>query len=90
MASYLEIKNYVLEKHGHRVKSGWIAHAKEEYGIPIKSAWNRKGEERLWKCPKKHLDRFKEVFIHFELIENNSELKSSLNKIFVEDIVKKT
>ena len=36
MASYREIKNYVLEKHGRRVKSGWIAHAKEVYGIPVK------------------------------------------------------
>ena len=47
MASYQEIKNYVLEKHGYRVKSGWIAHAKEVYGIPVKKAGNRKGEERL-------------------------------------------
>ena len=71
------IQEYYKGKYGVKPTSNWIAHAKEEYGIPIKSAWNRKGEERLWKCPKKHLDRFKEVFIHFELIENNSELKSS-------------
>ena len=47
MTSYQEIKNYVLQKHGRRVKSGWIAHAKEVYGIPVKKAGNRKGEERL-------------------------------------------
>ena len=41
MASYQEIKNYVLEKHGYRVKSGWIAHAKEVYKIPVKRAPNR-------------------------------------------------
>ena len=47
MASYREIKNYVLEKHGRRVKSGWIAHAKEVYGIPVKKAGNRKENEEI-------------------------------------------
>ena len=68
MASYREIKNYVLEKHGRRVKSGWIAHAKEVYGIPVKKAGNRKGNERLWPCPKKNLALIKEAFEHFEMI----------------------
>ena len=68
MASYQEIKNYVLEKHGNRVKSGWIAHAKEVYGIPVKKAGNRKGNERLWPCPKKNLSLIKEAFEHFDMI----------------------
>ena len=68
MASYQEIKNYVLEKHGHRVKSGWIAHAKEVYGIPVKKAGNRKGNERLWPCPKKNLPLIKEAFEHFDML----------------------
>ena len=68
MASYREIKNYVLEKHGRRVKSGWIAHAKEVYNIPVKKASNRKGNERLWPCPKKRLEQINEAFTHFEMI----------------------
>ena len=68
MASYQEIKNYVLEKHGYRVKSGWIAHAKEVYGIPVKKAGNRKGKERLWPCPKKNLPLIKEAFEHFDML----------------------
>ena len=68
MASYQEIKNYVLEKHRHRVKSGWIAHAKEVYGIPVKKAGNRKGKERLWPFPKKNLPLIKEAFEHFDMI----------------------
>ena len=68
MASYQEIKNYVLQKHGRRVKSGWIAHAKEIYNIPVKKASNRKGNERLWPCPKKRLEQIKEAFTHFEMI----------------------
>ncbi len=58
------IQDYFNEKYSMKVSSNWIAHAKEEYGIPLKRAWNRKGEERLWKCPKKHLEKFKEAFIH--------------------------
>ena len=68
MASYREIKNYVLEKHGRHVKSGWIAHAKEVYGIPVKKAGNRKENERLWPCPKKNLALIKEAFEHFDMI----------------------
>ena len=68
MTSYQEIKNYVLEKHGRRVKSGWIAHAKEVCGIPVKNAGNRKGNERLWPCPKKNLSLIKEAFEHFDMI----------------------
>ena len=68
MASYQEIKNHVLEKHGHNVKSCWIAHAKEAHGIPVKKAGNRKGKERLWPCPKKNLALIKEAFEHFDMI----------------------
>ena len=57
-----------MEKHGYRVKSGWIAHAKEVYGIPVKKAGNRKGKERLWRCPKKNLPLIKEAFEHFDMI----------------------
>ena len=68
MTSYQEIKNYVLQKHGRRVKSGWIAHAKEVYNIPVKKAPNRKGNERLWPCPEKRLEQIKEAFTHFEML----------------------
>ena len=67
MSSYQEIKNYVLQKYGYRVKSGWIAHAKEVYNVPVKKAPNRKGE-RLWPCPKKKLEVIKEAFEHFDMI----------------------
>ena len=68
MTSYQEIKNYVLQKHGRRVKSGWIALAEVVYGIPVKKAGNRKGEERLWPCPKKNLPLIKEAFEYFKMI----------------------
>ena len=38
MTSYKEIKEFVEKNHGRKIKSGWIAHAKEVYGIPVKKA----------------------------------------------------
>ena len=67
MVSYQMIKDFVEKKHGRKIKSGWIAHAKEFYGIPIKKSSNRKGERR-WPCPKKNLPLIKEAFEHFEMI----------------------
>ena len=68
MTSYLEIKEYVKKNHNKNIKSGWIAHAKEIYGIPIKQAGNRKGD-RKWPCPKKNLPLIKEAFEHFKMIQ---------------------
>ncbi len=67
MVGYQTIKDYVKEKHGINVKSGWIAHAKEVYGIPVKKAGNRKNERR-WPCPEKNLHLIKEAFQHFDMI----------------------
>ena len=67
MTSYKEIKEFVEKNHGRKIKSGWIAHAKEVYGIPVKKAGNRK-EERLWPCPKKNLPLIKEAFEYFKMI----------------------
>ena len=68
MASYKEIKNFIQEKHGCKVKSGWIAHGKEVFGVAVKRAPNRKSDVRLWPCPKKNLPLIKEAFEHFEMI----------------------
>ena len=67
MVTYQTIKDYVKEKHGINIKSGWIAHAKEEYGVKVKRSDNRKGE-RKWPCPKKNLPIIKEAFEHFKMI----------------------
>ncbi len=67
MVTYQTIKDYVKEKHGINIKSSWIAHAKEECGVKVKKADNRKGE-RKWPCPKKRLPVIKEAFEHFKMI----------------------
>jgi len=62
-----EIQEYVQKKYGYFPKNAWIAHAKEEYGIPVNKAHNREGE-RIWVCPKKRLVEFEEVFSHFKML----------------------
>jgi len=63
-----EIQEYTKEKYGYSPKNGWIAHAKEVYGIPVNKAHNRDGE-RKWGCPKKRLEEFKEIFEHFGMLK---------------------
>ena len=65
-----KIRDYFQSKYGIKPTSNWIAHAKEVYGVPVRRAANRKGEERLWKCPKRHLVELKEVFEHFGLLKD--------------------
>ena len=67
MTSYQQIKDHIQENHGKKIKSAWIAHAKEEYGVKVKRSDNRKGE-RKWPCPKKNLPVIKEAFEHFKMI----------------------
>ena len=68
MTSYKEIKNFIQEEHGIKIKSSWIAHGKEVFGVAVKRAPNRKSDVRLWPCPKKNLSLIKEAFEHFEMI----------------------
>ena len=49
MATYKEIQDWVREEHGFSIKSCWIAHMKEQCGLPLRSAPNRQGEDRA--CP---------------------------------------
>jgi len=58
-----------MQKHGFTAKNGWIAHAKEVYGVPTKPSSNRKGKTRRWPCPKKHFEQFKDAFEHFDMLE---------------------
>lgn len=46
-----EIQKYVKRKYGFVPKSCWIAHAKEMSGIPVRRAWNRKSDKRVYPCP---------------------------------------
>lgn len=52
MATYDQIRNDVQEKHGRYIRDCWIAHVKEQSGLPLKVAHNRQSKERRAKpCP---------------------------------------
>jgi len=69
MATYKEIQDYIREKHGSSVKSCWIAHVKEMYGILQRIAPNRISEyKRSNPCPKNKIGLIVEALIHFQMI----------------------
>ena len=76
MVSNDEIRLYMKEKYDIYAKNGWIAHAKDVYGIPLKSR-QTKADERKWKCPTKRLEQFKEAFIHFNMLNNEQNQSNS-------------
>lgn len=69
MVTNNEIREYLKKKYGFEPKNGWIAHAKDVYGIPL-SAKRQTIGERKWKCPKKRLEHLKDAFIHFKMLKN--------------------
>jgi len=62
-----DIREYAKEKYGFSPKNGWIAHAKEKYGLNVNQAHNRDGE-RKWPCPENRLVEFEDIFKHFGLL----------------------
>ena len=50
------------------VKTCWIAHAKEIYGLPIKNSPNRISNSRKYPCPSDKINSIKEAFIYFKML----------------------
>jgi len=46
MATYDQIRDDVQEKHGRYVQNCWIAHVKEQNGLPVPAAHNRQSKDR--------------------------------------------
>jgi len=69
MATYKDIRLYVLKKYGFVPETCWIAHAKEICGIPVEEAPNRiDSDERVNPCPDDKLWAIKEAFKYFGII----------------------
>ncbi|MEQ1821725.1 MAG: hypothetical protein ABL949_04390 [Fimbriimonadaceae bacterium] len=51
MATYKEIQDFIQTRHGTEVQTCWIAHVKEQVGLPMRSAANRQGSQRVKPCP---------------------------------------
>jgi len=68
MATYKEIQSWVKKKYGFTPKTCWIADVKEQCGVQMRTAHNRKGNKRLHPCPKNHVTHLKNAFRHFNMI----------------------
>lgn len=52
MATYKQIQEDVRERHGRAVKTCWIAHVKEQNGLCVRTAPNRRSQDaRVYPCP---------------------------------------
>ena len=52
MATYAEIKRVAEEIGEFNVEICWIAHVKEQMGLPVRRAWNRQdASHRVKPCP---------------------------------------
>ena len=69
MATYKEIQKYVKEQHGITVQTCWIAHMKEQLGLPRREAPNRIDKnKRVKPCPAEYEGFIKEAFKNFGML----------------------
>lgn len=68
MATYRAIQDFVRARHGTVVQTCWIAHAKELHGLPVRTASNRHGSQRVKPCPPEKLSLIEEAFRHFGMV----------------------
>ena len=51
MATYKAIQREVAARDGFVPETCWIADMKERDGLPVRRAWNRRGDRRERPCP---------------------------------------
>jgi hypothetical protein len=68
MATYQEIREWVKNHHGFKPKTCWIAHCKELHGLPLGTAPNRQGEERVEPCPSDKIAAIAQALRHFGML----------------------
>ncbi|MBQ8028086.1 MAG: 23S rRNA (uracil(1939)-C(5))-methyltransferase RlmD [Clostridia bacterium] len=68
-ATYQEIKDYVLDKHGLKVSSLYISQVKAKCGIIERECYNKgEGKSRVPQCPKEKENAIMDALKHFRMI----------------------
>lgn len=69
-ATYQQIKDYVMEKHGIKVHTAYIAQVKKKYGLDMRKNYNpSKNEKYVAKqCTEEKEKYIKEALEHFAMI----------------------
>ncbi|MBD2279403.1 MAG: hypothetical protein HEQ13_24960 [Dolichospermum sp. DEX189] len=69
MTTYKQLQDYIKTKYQVTVKTCWIAHAKEQLGLPLKASQrSSEGKPRVYPCPLDRLPLIREAFEHFHLL----------------------
>lgn len=70
LATYGQIKEYVLERSGLKVSSLYIAQVKQKHGIIERENYHKAKNENAKqpKCPKEKEDAIVEALKHFQMI----------------------
>ena len=69
MATYKKIQDWVKREYGFVPKSCWIADVKEQAGLPVRKAHNRKSDERVYPCPTEKSKAIQAALLHFKVLE---------------------
>lgn len=68
MATYKQIQQRVKDKYNYVPKTCWIAHVKEISGLPVRRAYNRKGDIRKNPCPESKIESIQDSFHYFDML----------------------
>ncbi len=68
MATYKEIQAWVKQTYGFVPETCWIADVKNQCGLPMREAPNRKGETRQKPCPADKVEAIRSALKHFRMI----------------------
>lgn len=70
-ATYVELKQYILDKFGSKVSSLYIAQIKRKYGIDMGENYNKPDNpnKRVPKCPRVKEEMIIEALKHFRMLE---------------------
>jgi hypothetical protein len=69
MATYKEIQKWVKQNYGFVPKTCWIADVKQQAGLQVRKAHNRKGDGRVCPCPQGKVEPICAAMSHFGMIE---------------------
>lgn len=69
MATYKQIQFWVKQKYGFVPKTCWIADVKNQCGLPMRIAPNRKGAKREYPCPPEKTVAIIAALRYFEMID---------------------
>ncbi len=78
-ATYAEIKQYVLERHGLKVSSLYIAQVKRKYGLEVGVQYHKAADpgKKVPVCPAAKEAAIKEALLHFKMISDPGSIKDS-------------